>query len=71
VALIRNDKTKMFMKEACPKIYESVIADLLTWIDGVKWKTRVAPLRSSEGRKLVVFQVTRQTKNSKLFDGQL
>jgi hypothetical protein len=71
VAFIRNDKTRMFMKEACPKIYESVIADLLTWIDGVKWKTRVAQLtssESSEGRKLVVFQVTRQTKNSKLFN---
>jgi hypothetical protein len=112
---IRNDKTKTFTTEACPKIS----------IDGVKWKTRVAQLTSSEsskGRKrssdecewtdltlklkskvitkhptfdemeemvlyvpenpmypfiefmykaegkLVVFQVSRQTKNSKLFN---
>ena len=52
VALIRNDETKTFMKEACPKIYESVIADLLTSIDGVKWKTRVAQLTSSDSSEV-------------------
>jgi hypothetical protein len=51
VALIRNDEVKTFMTEACPKIYESVIADLLTSTDGVKWKTRVAQLTSSESSK--------------------
>lgn len=47
-ALICNDETG-FMEDACPKIYEGVIAELLTSQMGVCWHKREVSENSSQG----------------------